>query len=89
LLTPSWTLDRRGHVQLYGIKVRLRGIDAPEIGTPDGFEAAQRLASLLREGAVTIVPVSHDVYGRTVADVFLNGQNLADLLTAEGYDRRE
>ena len=40
------------------------------------------LATLLREGSIKIVPVSHDVYGRTVADVFLNGQNLADLLIA-------
>lgn len=71
-----------------GIKVRVRGIDAPEIGTPGGFEAAQRLASLLREGSIKIVPVSRDVYGRTVADVFLNGQNLADVLIAEGYARR-
>lgn len=71
-----------------GIKVRLRGIDAPELGTPGGLEATQRLAALLREGAITIVPVSRDVYGRTVADVFLNGQNLADVLIAEGYARR-
>jgi endonuclease YncB( thermonuclease family) len=71
-----------------GIKVRVRGIDAPEIGTPGGFEAAQRLAALLREGPIKIIPVSHDVYGRTVADVFLNGQNLAEVLIAEGYARR-
>lgn len=71
-----------------GIKVRVHGIDAPEIGTPGGFEAAQRLASLLREGAIKIVPVSQDVYGRTVADVFLNGQNLADRLIAGGYAQR-
>jgi endonuclease YncB( thermonuclease family) len=71
-----------------GIKVRVRGIDAPEIGTPGGFEATQRLAALLREGSIKIVPISHDVYGRTVADVFLDGQNLADVLIAEGYARR-
>ena len=71
-----------------GIKVRVRGIDAPEIGTPGGFEAAQRFASLLREGTIKIVPVSYDVYGRTVADVFLNGQNLADVLIAEGHAKR-
>jgi endonuclease YncB( thermonuclease family) len=71
-----------------GIKVRVRGIDAPEIGTPGGFEAAQRLATLLHEGPIKIIPISHDVYGRTVADVFLNGQNLAEVLIAEGYARR-
>lgn len=71
-----------------GLKVRVRGIDAPEIGAPGGFEAAQRFASLLSEGTIKIVPVSQDVYGRTVADIFLNGQNLADVLIAEGYARR-
>ena len=71
-----------------GIKVRVNGIDAPELGTPGGMEAAQHLAALLQEGPVTIVPRSRDVYGRTVADVFMNGQNLADRMIADGYARR-
>lgn len=71
-----------------GVKIRLHGIDAPELGTPGGSEAAVRLAAMLQEGQVTIVPRSRDVYGRTVADVFMNGQNLAERLLAEGYGRR-
>ena len=71
-----------------GVKIRLNGIDAPELGTPGGGEAAVRLAAMLQEGQVTIVPRSRDVYGRTVADVFLNGQNLAERLIEEGYGRR-
>lgn len=71
-----------------GIKVRMSGLDAPELGTPGGIEAAQHLAALLQEGRVTIVPRSRDVYGRTVADVFMNGQNLAERMIAEGFARR-
>ena len=71
-----------------GVKVRMSGLDAPELGTPGGMEAAQHLAALLQEGQVTIVPRSRDVYGRTVADVFMNGHNLADRMIAEGYARR-
>ncbi len=71
-----------------GMKVRLSGLDAPELGTPGGSEAAQHLAAILQEGQVTIVPRSRDIYGRTVADVFMNGQNLADRMIAEGFARR-
>lgn len=71
-----------------GIKVRLSGLDAPELGTPGGSEAAHHLAALLQEGQVTIIPRSRDIYGRTVADVFMNGQNLAERMIAEGFARR-
>ncbi len=71
-----------------GIKIRMSGLNAPELGTPGSSEAAHRLAALLQEGQVTIVPKSRDIYGRTVADVFMNGQNLADRMIAEGFARR-
>lgn len=71
-----------------GIKVRMAGLDAPEMGAPGGQEAAQHLAAMLQEGQVTLVPRARDVYGRTVAEVWLNGQNLADRMIAEGFARR-
>ena len=46
-------------------KIRLRGIDTPELGRPGARAAAIRLAELLREGPVTIVPRAEDVYVRT------------------------
>ncbi len=73
---------------LNGLKIRVGGMDAPELGTPGGSEAAHRLAAMLEEGRVTIVPRSRDIYGRTVADVFMNGENLAERMIAEGYARR-
>ena len=73
----------------YGLKrIRLRGYNAPELSEPGGVEAAQRLAQLLKEGPIRLVPHGQDVYARTVADVFVNEQNVAEIMVAEGYGRR-
>lgn len=63
--------------------VRLRDVDAPELGAPGAYEAARRLGELLREGPVTIVPRAEDAYGRTLADVYVGGRNVAAVLAAE------
>ena len=67
--------------------IRLRGIDTPELGRPGARAAAIRLTELLREGPVTIVPRAEDVYGRTVADVYVGGRNVADVLRREGFGK--
>jgi len=67
--------------------IRLRGIDTPELGRPGARAAAIRLAELLRAGPVTIVPRAEDVYGRTVADVYVAGRNVADVLRREGFGK--
>ena len=69
------------------LKIRLRGVDTPELGAPGGRLAAQRLAALLREGPVTIVPRAEDAYGRIVADVFVGGRDVARVLRREGFDK--
>lgn len=66
-------------------RIRLRGIDAPELNEPGGQAARQRLDQLLHEGPIRVVPHGQDVYGRTVADVFVDGRNVASVLTEEGY----
>jgi endonuclease YncB( thermonuclease family) len=87
--TPSYTyeatIDRvidgdTLHVVIevgFGIKVydklRLRGIDTPELGTPEGERAKKFVAALLPVGS-TIIIKSHktrtDLHGRFVVDVF-------------------
>lgn len=69
-------------------RIRIRGYNAPELSEPGGWDAAFRLERLLQEGTINIVPHGHDVYGRTLADVFVNGQNVAEVMTMEGYGRR-
>jgi endonuclease YncB( thermonuclease family) len=64
----------------FGIKVydklRLRGIDTPELGTPEGERAKKFVLGLLPPGA-TIIIKSHktrvDLHGRFVVDVFYRG----------------
>ena len=65
--------------------IRLRGIDTPELGQPRATDAMRRLIVLLHAGPVTIVPRAEDVYGRTVADVYVGGLDVAQVLRAEGY----
>jgi endonuclease YncB( thermonuclease family) len=65
--------------------IRVRGIDTPELGQPRAYEATRRLIQLLHAGPVTIVRRAEDVYGRIVADVYVGGRNVADVLRAEGY----
>ena len=66
-------------------RIRLRGIDTPELNEPRGSEARQRLEQLLKEGPIRIVPHGQDIYGRTVADVFVDGRNVAEVLKQEGF----
>lgn len=66
-------------------RIRLRGIDTPELSEPEGQAAKQRLAELLRNGIVRIVPRGRDVYDRMIADVFVDGQNVAEILRREGF----
>ena len=66
-------------------RIRLHGIDTPELSEPGGPEAADRLRTLLQEGPVTLLAGPTDKYGRTVADVFVNQRSVVQVLTAEGY----
>lgn len=68
-----------------GQKIRIRGFDAPELLEPGGFEAMKRLDELLREGQVAIVPDAVDVYGRLVADVYVDQNSVAETMKFEGY----
>ncbi|MCP9472750.1 MAG: thermonuclease family protein [Nitrospira sp.] len=66
-------------------RIRLRGIDAPELSEPNGWAATQRLKDLLGTGSIQLMPRGRDVYDRVVADVFVNGQNVAESLKREGW----
>jgi micrococcal nuclease len=68
-------------------RIRLRGIDTPEMSELEGPAAKQRLEELLRSGSIRIEPRGRDVYDRVLADVFVNEQNVADTLIAEGYKK--
>jgi len=68
------------------IKVRLACIDAPETSQSSyGKSARQALKHLLPNGSQVILRIkANDRYGRTVAEVFHNGNNINKLLVKSG-----
>ena len=69
-------------------RIRLRGLNAPELSEPGGFDARRRLAELLSQGNIRLVPHGLDIYGRMLADVFISDRNVADIMTSEGFAKR-
>lgn len=77
-----------------GVRVRLHGIDAPEIGQTctngDGVQwdcgtwAADQVRARLGAREVSCEKVTEDKYGRTVARCALAGQDLGRMLVTEG-----
>jgi micrococcal nuclease len=71
------------------VRIRFNGIDAPELGTPEGEEARLYLMQQLdRFGhELRIVPLKQDRYGRTVAEVYLRGVDLSCDMILTGHAR--
>lgn len=61
--------------------VRIANLDTPEKGEVGYEEAKRKLSNLIYEKEVEIEPKAIDDYKRLVADVFLNGENVADLMS--------
>jgi endonuclease YncB( thermonuclease family) len=66
------------------IKVRLEGIDAPELGQPYSRVARQRAVQLALHREVEVVGTEVDSYGRLLARVFAEGRDLGEVLVREG-----
>lgn len=58
------------------IKVRLFGIDAPELKQAFGAAAKQTLSAMVFERTVDLLVANKDRYGRTVATVTIGGRNV-------------
>ena len=63
---------RHGH----SVRVRLHGIDCPELGQAFGRAAKRAASSLVFKREVRVVPVDVDRYGRPVARVFLGSTDI-------------
>lgn len=67
------------------VRVRLHGVDCPELGQPFGERARQRSGQLAMRHTVTVRTVETDRYGRIVGEIILpDGQSLNLTLVAEG-----
>lgn len=69
------------------VKVRISGIDAPEKAKPYGLCSRQALADLCHRETATISSTSRDRYGRTVADVQCQGQEVGRAQVSAGLAR--
>lgn len=78
----SITVLTPGNVQL---KVRLEGIDAPELGQPHGKNAKAALSALVSGKVATVKPTGKDRYGRTLARVFVDAADVNLALVRQGW----
>ena len=65
-------------------RVRVTGIDAPELSQPYGLEAARVMRKLVQGQTVLVSVVEEDKYGREVGRVFVNNRCLSCALLAKG-----
>lgn len=89
-------------IKLGGRKIRMLGIDAPEVAEPRcdaererGHEAATRLLELLNSGPVWLVMTNdrdHDAYGRDLRRIEMDygagRERIGDVLVREGLAAR-
>ncbi len=66
------------------IEIRLYGIDCPEWNQQFSLEAKNHTASLIYKQKITVAPQYHDSYGRLVAQLFKNGQDINGTLVKSG-----
>ena len=66
-------------------KIRLHGIDTPEYDQPFGDAAKRALQDLVYNKEITIKKRDEDQYGRLVAIVYADGENVNLQLVEDGY----
>lgn len=67
------------------IKVRLYGIDAPELKQPYGKKSKQFLANLIAGKVVEVEENGKDRYKRTIGIVYLGNTDINAQMVANGY----
>lgn len=67
------------------LKVRLNQIDAPERGQAFGQAAKRKLSKLVYQKNVELKTDGQDKYGRTLAEVFIGGENINKEMVRAGY----
>jgi micrococcal nuclease len=72
---------RFGHER---IRIRLEGVDCPELRQAYGRRAKRATADLVFGREVTVVPVDEDAYGRLVARIRVDGEDVALTLVRRG-----
>ncbi len=92
-------LNNTNKICNYEIKLRLYGIDTPELkplkSTPNreahitkAIKAKEFLQNIILNKVVQIYFVNNDKYGRALGIIFVNGININDLMVTEGYAKQ-
>ena len=67
------------------IKIRLVEIDAPEMNQPFGAQSKNFLNKLLNGKDVTLISQGEDRYGRTLGEIYANGESANALMIKSGF----
>ena len=67
------------------IKIRLYGIDAPELKQPFGKASKRHLIDLISNKSLNINEKGKDKYGRTLAVLYNGDQNINAQMVIDGY----
>ena len=67
------------------LKVRIQGIDAPEICQPGGLLARDALKLKVWGQRVNVISGTHDVYGRVLGTVHMQGQDIGRWMVVQGH----
>ena len=76
----SFTVKINGHKD----RVRILGMDAPELGQPYGKKAGLYLTSLLKKQTVSLSCVARDKYHRLLCHVRHHNYNIASIMVGAG-----
>ena len=74
-VTPNWKYGTK-----IGNRVRIASYDAPELNSSAGKVAKRELRALLDDQSVELESEAIDKYGRLVANVYLDGEDVIELL---------
>ena len=66
-------------------KIRLDGIDSPELKQAFGSASKQNLSSLVFGKSVSVVGSKKDRYGRLLGVVFVDGANVNEAMVRDGF----
>ncbi|GKV28217.1 hypothetical protein SLEP1_g37299 [Rubroshorea leprosula] len=66
-------------------RIRLRGIDAPELEMPYGNEAKEELANLVQGRCLRVLVYEKDEHERVVGDVYCNGIFVQEAMLKRGF----
>jgi endonuclease YncB( thermonuclease family) len=66
-------------------KLRLQGLDAPEICQAGGVAARDALAALVSHARLRVNVRYHDAYGRGLARISVQGEDVGSRLVASGH----